>query len=267
MTAIGNLQLHLHNQLPRAGNKMRSLQGKATWRTGRFILGLATLFLLTGVTGTTQAQIRAADCKVGSRAAATGFWTWQPDTRVYVYVMQNDFSKEEISSLITPMQLWDAASEATESKVRLTYAGTTLTTRECENCLTILRGDVHNQPTHHGGEIRAFGINGTRIIHHASIVIDPKMNTSASLKSAVAHELGHSFGLQDCYDCKDRSTVMIKFGGFSLSNGLEGPTGCDVTQVRRAYIELKKRYRPVVVKEDEGEEGEPDDTPLVIPEP
>jgi hypothetical protein len=158
-------------------------------------------------------------------------------------------------------------SEATGSKVRLIYAGTTLTPLECETCLTILRGNVHNEKTRHGSEIRAFGINGTRIIHHASIVIDPRMKTTASLTSAVAHELGHTFGLQDCYDCKDRSTVMIKFGGFSLSNGLEGPTGCDVTQVRKAYVELKKRYRPVVVHEDEGEEGVPDDTPLVIPEP
>ena len=246
---------------------MSSLPGKAICCAGRFILGFATLFVLTGLTATTRAQIRVADCKVGSRAAATGFWTWQPDTRVYVYVLQNEFSKEEISSLITPIQLWDAVSEATGSKVRLSYAGTTPAPLECENCLTILRGAVHNKKTHHGGEIRAFGINGTRIIHHASIVIDPRMNTSESLKSAVAHELGHSFGLQDCYDCNDRSTVMAKFGGFSLSNGLEGPTGCDVTQVTKAYIELKKRYRPVVVQEDEGEEGEVDDTPLVIPEP
>ena len=246
---------------------MCSLPGKATCCAGRFILGFATLFLLTGLTGTTWAQIRVADCKVGSRAAATGFWTWQPNTRVYVYVLQNEFSKEEISSLITPMQLWDAVSEATGSKVRLIYAGTTPAPLECENCLTIQRGAVHNKKHRHGGEIKAFGINGTRIIHHASIVIDPRMNTSASLKSAVAHELGHSFGLQDCYDCNDRSTVMIKFSGFSLSNGLEGPTGCDVTQVTKAYIELKKRYRPVVVQEDEGEEGEVDDTPLVIPEP
>ena len=245
---------------------MSSIQQQATWCAGRFILWFAMLLMLTGLTGSTHAQTREADCKVGWRAAATGFWTWQPGAHIYAYVLQNDFSKEEISSVTTPIQLWDAVSEATESKVRLTYAGTTLTPLECENCLTILRGNVHNEKTRHGSEIRAFGINGTRIIHHASIVIDPKMKTSESLKSAVAHELGHSFGLQDCYNCKDRSTVMIKFGSFSLSNGVGGPTGCDVTQVRKAYIELKKRYRPVVIQEDEGEEGVPDDTPLVVPQ-
>ena len=267
MTATGNSQRHHLRPLRWAGDSMRSVRRKATWYAGRFILWFALLFLLTRPTGTIQSQTRLEDCKVGSRAAATGFWTWQPDTRVYVYVVKNDFSKEEIDSLTTPILLWDAVSETTESKVRLTYAGTTPRPLECENCLTVLRGNVHHEKARHGGEIRAFGINGTRIIHHASIVIDPRMKTSASLKSVVAHELGHSFGLQDCYGCKDHSTVMIKFGGFSQSNGVEGPTGCDVTQVRKAYIELKKRYRPVVAKEDEGEEGVPDDTPLVIPEP
>ena len=246
---------------------MNFIQQTATWCVARFIFWFALLVLLMSLTRTSQAQSGVSDCKVGSRAAATGFWTWQPDSRVYVYVLEDNFSKEEINSLTTPMQLWDAVSETTESKVRLTYAGMTKSPRDCENCLTILRGNVHTDKTRHGSEIRAFGLNGTRIIHHASIVIDPRMKTSASLKSAVAHELGHSFGLQDCYDCKGRSTVMIKFGGFSLSNGVEGPTGCDVAQVRKAYIELKKRYRQVVVHEDEGEEGEPDDTPLVIPKP
>lgn len=244
---------------------MGTAQQRATWSC-RFILWFAVLLLLTGLTGTMQAQPRVADCKVGSRAAATGFWTWQPDARVYVYVLQNDFSEEEINFLIRPVQLWDAVSESTESKVRLTYVGTTLTTRDCENCLTILRDNIHNEKTRHGGEIRAFGINGTRIIHHASIVIDPRMKTSDSLKSAVAHELGHSFGLRDCYDCQERSTAMVKFSGFSASTGVEGPTGCDVAQVRKAYVELKQRYPPLVVHDDEGEDGVLDDTPLVIPE-
>ena len=227
----------------------------------------ASFLLLLGSAGNSDAQITGGDCRVGSRAAATGFWTWPPDTRVYVYVLETDFSKEEIPSLTKPIQLWDAVSEKTQSKVRLVYAGTTLSPRDCENCLTILRGKIHNKKTRHGGEIRALGINGTRIIHHASIVIDPQMKTSESLASAVAHELGHSFGLQDCYNCKDRTTVMLKFSGFSASNGLEGPTGCDVVQVSKAYAELRQRYRPLVVHEDEGEEGEEDDTPLVIPEP
>jgi hypothetical protein len=225
------------------------------------------LLQVTSLTGTTAAQTRVNDCKIGSRAAATGFWTWPPDSQIYVFVLQHDFSKEEISFLSRPIKTWDAVSETTESKVRLTYAGPTVAPRDCENCLTLLRGNVHNNKSRHGGEIRAFGINGTRIIHHASIVIDPRMKTSESLASAVAHELGHSFGLQDCYNCKDRSTVMIKFSGFSVSNGLEGPTGCDVAQVRKAYTELRLRYPPNVVHVDEGEEPVPDDTPLVIPEP
>ena len=231
------------------------------------ILGVALLMFSMSLSGSSQAQSSVADCKVGTRAAATGFWTWQPDSQVNAYILQSDFSKEEIPYLMRPIQLWDAVWQSTQSKVRLTYAGTTLTPRECENCLTISRGNVHNKKTRHGSEIRAFGVNGSRIIHHAFIVIDPRLKTFESLTNAMAHELGHSFGLQDCYNCKDRSTVMLKFSGFNASTGMEGPTGCDVAQVKKAYAELKQRYRPVVVQEDEGEEGVLDDTPLVIPEP
>ena len=246
---------------------MNAQQRTAMWCAGQLILWFAILLLLASLAKTSQGQTRPTECKVGSRAAATGFWTWPPDSQIYVFVLQNDFSKEEISFLTKPIKMWDAVSETTDSKVRLTYAGPTITPRDCENCLTLLRGKVHNDKTRHGGEITAFGINGTRIIHHAFVVIDPRMKTSASLMSAVAHELGHSFGLQDCYNCKDRSTVMLGFSGFSVSNELEGPTGCDVVQVKKAYAELRLRYRPVVVHVDEGEEPVPDDTPLVIPEP
>ena len=35
--------------------------------------------------------------------------------------------------------------------------------------------------------------------------------------NALAHELGHSFGLLDCYSCKTQSTVMIRFDHKALS--------------------------------------------------
>src|SRR5687768_10709919 len=151
MTVIGNSPPRPLRPLPEAGKIMSNIQRRVSW--------FAMLVLLAGLTGSTLAQTRVADCKVGSRATATGFWTWQPETQVNVYVLQSDFSKEEISSLKTPIELWDAVSEATESKVSLTYAGATQTPLECENCLTIRRGNVHNEKTRHASEIRAFGIN------------------------------------------------------------------------------------------------------------
>jgi len=242
--------------------------------TGRFILGVLSLLVLMCVIERPSyaegAASSVSNCEIGSRAARAGFWTWQPGSQVQVYILQKDFASEEIPYLTKPLELWDAVWESTGSRVRITYAGTTTVPRECENCLTIGRSRIYNVKTRHGSEIKAYGVIGTRIIKYATIAIDPKLTNSKSLTNAVAHELGHSFGLLDCYDCKGGSTVMTKFTGMSISNNVEGPTGCDIAQVRKAYkeLELRERAAPVAeVQEDEGEEPVLDDTPLVVPKP
>jgi hypothetical protein len=63
---------------------------------------------------------------------------------------------------------------------------------------------------------------------------------------------------------------MIKFKDVNVSNEMDGPTGCDLAQVKAVYEylnELKPRRsaKPPIV--DEGEEPVEDDTPVVIPKP
>lgn len=241
--------------------------------TGRIIRRVPLLLLLTliiGIPGHAQTDGYAvSNCKIDSRAARTGFWTWEPGSHVQVYILQDNFTSEEIPYLTKPLQLWDVVWESTGSLVRISYAGTTPAPRECDNCLTIIRSKIYNGKTRHGGEIKAYGVIGTRIIKYATITIDPKLSNTKSLTHAVAHELGHSFGLLDCYDCKAGSTVMLQFATINQSN-IAGPTDCDIAQIRKAYKELKLRIRPAAlasVQEDEGEEPVPDDTPLVLPQP
>ena len=90
----------------------------------------------------------------------------------------------------------------------------------------------------------------------------------------MAHELGHNFGLPDCFSCKGHNTVMSLI---RTSDGLDGPMLCDVAQVRRVYdhvriraAELKKHKPPVRLAKitvDEGEEPVDDDTPIVLKKP
>ena len=249
---------------------MNSIRGSSVPNVGKFAVRVSLLLLVTwsiGFCGYAQnGEVSAGDCKIGSRAARTGFWTWDSGSHVKVYILQNDFTSEEILYLTKPLQLWDAAGESTGSGVRLTYAGLTATPLECENCLTILRASVYNKKTRHGSEVKAHGIIGTRIIKYASISIDHKLD-SKTLTNAVAHEIGHSFGLLDCYDCREGSTVMLRFTGTNKSNGMEGPSRCDIAQVSKGYKELKRNLRlapMAIVQEDEGEEPVPDDSPLVV---
>jgi hypothetical protein len=86
----------------------------------------------------------------------------------------------------------------------------------------------------------------------------------------VAHELGHNFGLLDCFTCKKKSTLMNQLKVMNVPNDMATPTACDIAQVREAYNELKVRVRPSPPNRnliDDGEEPVDDDTPVVIPKP
>lgn len=203
-------------------------------------------------------------CKVGSTAAGIGFWRWNHGARLKVYVIASDFSAAEIPYLVLPLQKWSAVSQETGSAVTLAYEGTTSQLMSCENCVTIMRANVLDRRSRHGSEVKAYGYSGSKLIKYAAILIDPAFKNPETLTNAVAHELGHSFGLTDCYECKDGSTVMNKLKAMNVSNGMVGPTACDVAQVRVAYAETRTRVSTkVAVVVDEGEEGVEDDTPIV----
>ena len=208
-------------------------------------------------------------CVVGSRAAAIGFWTWAPGTRVRVYVRSADFDKKQFTKLLTALDNWNSASEQTGSGVQFQYQGDSEFERMCDNCLTIFRGRVFEKTTRHATEIRAHSVGDTQIIRSAAIIVDPVLTNAEALLNALVHELGHNLGLLDCYSCKRKSTVMNQLDEVNVSNGMERPTACDIAQVKNAYAQLKASaessraaIQPVVV--DEGEEPEDDDTPIVM---
>jgi hypothetical protein len=209
-------------------------------------------------------------CDVGVQAPPVGFWVWPAGSQIKVYVVESDFQPGEVSHLLTPLASWNAVSELTGSRVKFEYAGTVMSAPHCENCLTIERGAVFDKRQRHLTELRAYSARGDRILSWASIVIDPALTNPSALTDAVAHELGHNFGLLDCYSCKTRATVMNQFGPVNSPNNLPGPTACDVAQVKLAYKQLTlqtSRTAPAKTLPDEGEEPVDDDTPIVIPKP
>ena len=233
-------------------------------------LFFVTLFLAScWISAAAQTQT-FLPCKVGVRAPAIGFWTWAQGAHVKVYIRIPDFTPGEIPYLLAPLQTWDAAHEQSGSGVRFEYQGTVLEPMLCVNCLTIQRGKVFAKTARHAAELQAFSLQSNQVITYASIVIDPVISNLEALTFMMAHELGHSVGLFDCNSCRQKSSVMTKFKIVNVSNGLEGPTACDLAQVQAAYRELKLHPRPsptALTRVDEGEEPVDDDTPIVPRKP
>jgi hypothetical protein len=213
---------------------------------------------------------QSESCKVGLQAPPSGFFTWLPGSRIKVYVVGSDFEDTYLPFVLAPLSNWNAVSDSTGSRVKFEYKGTTAVPLYCENCLTIKRGQVFDKSKRHLTELRIYSARD-RLLTWATIVIDPLLTSPKTLTNAVAHELGHSFGLLDCYSCKEESTVMIQFKTVNASNEMNGPTLCDVAEVKRAYqkfaAQLKSSPRPKLIVVDEGEEPVEDDTPVVVPKP
>jgi len=232
------------------------------------LIPILCILLLLSVRMTAQSSSMTS-CTVGKDAAAFGFWTWPTNSTIKVYVVAEDFKDDELPFLLKPLETWSAVSEATGSGVKFDFIGPTTAALYCENCLTIRRAEVFDKVKRHATELRAYSARSNQIMTWAHILVDPVLKNPQALTNAIVHELGHNFGLQDCYGCKARSTVMIQFKVVNEPNGMEGPTACDIVQVKAAFKELAVRVRPVPKAEivDEGEEPVDDDTPVVIKKP
>lgn len=65
-------------------------------------------------------------------------------------------------------------------------------------------------------------------LSRAVINIHPNVNDCAALRQALAHEIGHTFGLGDCPSCCAQVTVMTLAAGYNdTTQGRETPGPCD----------------------------------------
>lgn len=216
----------------------------------------------------------SSPCVAGHTAAATGFWTWPADTTVNVYLREPDFAEADVVPVRISVENWDASAAENGSNVRFRVRGLTSETRTAIGDMTLTRGDVYNKRLRHLALLEAHSLNEDRMISYAVVAVDRSVKNPEVLTNVVAHEIGHTLGLLDCSDCRDKSTAMglMKPGG--ASNGIEGPTSCDKQSVNGAYRNLLARGAPsaavMSLKKqvvDEGEEPEEDDTAVVVRKP
>jgi predicted Zn-dependent protease with MMP-like domain len=209
-------------------------------------------------------------CVAGRTAAPVGFWTWPSNSHVNVYLRQPDFSEAEISAVKVAVQNWDLTGLENGSNVRFSFQGLSRETRIAPADVTIVRRAIYDKRVRHLALLEAHSLRNDQLIDYALIVVDTSVNRPEVLTNVIAHELGHSLGLLDCYKCHRKSTAMGLLKTASESNGIEGPTACDRNAVKLAYHELKVHVRPapgaVALAQpiaNQGKDAEEDKTPIV----
>lgn len=217
------------------------------------------------------AETLGSPCVAGRTATTFGFWTWPANSRVTVYLREPDFSAADIAAVILAVQNWDDSSLENGSHVRFSVRGLTHETKTAGGDMTLIRGDVFDNERRHLAMLQAHSLKEDSLIDYVVVVVDRSVRNPAVLTNVIAHEIGHSLGLQDCYKCNKKSTAMGLMKGGGESNGIEGPTTCDKEVVVAAYRDLLARGAQSATARlrkplDEGEEPEADDTP-VVPRP
>jgi hypothetical protein len=237
-----------------------------------FILLSIAATLGLDVPGTANSAPALGRCVVGRNAAPIGFWTWPANSQVNVYLREPDFSADYVSAVRVAVQNWDAADSENGSNVHFIFHGLTRETRMAHGDMTITRGDVYEKQIKHLALLEAHSLRSDQLIDYALVVVDFRVKNPEVLTNVMAHELGHSLGLLDCYECQSKTTAMGLMKTAGEPNGIDGPTICDKVGVQAAYQELARRVRPapiaVALKKppaDPGEDPEADDTPIIRP--
>jgi len=195
---------------------------------------LAAILFLLVLNFSANGQMRPLVCTPNLTAPPVSGPHWSSDAEVTVYFAGNMFTPKQREALLDAMEAWNIAEIITRSGVEFSYGGETDQILKCRNCLTVRRRQVQQMARHHYALFYPIADRDGFLVS-AWIDVDVGTTNLRALSGFMAHEMGHGMGLWDCATCKKKETVMNAFPGVNSSNGLAGPSPCDVETVRQIY--------------------------------
>lgn len=170
-------------------------------------------------------------CQPGKTSPEAHSWRWKPGTLVRVYYLKDDFSESEKAALSRAVNNWNEALSETDSRVRFLIGGESVSEAQDGTSITVIRGLPKGKER--VGEVKLHSVKQGRV--RLNIVISPKVTDIDALTSLMTHELGHTMGLADCYECRRGTTAMSAFRGTNKGNDVYEPSECDRYVVAAGY--------------------------------
>ena len=188
-------------------------------------------------------------CQIGKTSPKTLGWRWKPDTHVGVYYLKNNFSRAEAEALSQAIDNWNHALKEIDSHIVFLHGGESEGVAEANDAsIMVMRGIPRGRERL--GEIRFSSMSNGMV--HLTVIMSPVITDPRALKSLMTHEVGHSLGLADCYECRRGTTAMAAFKDKNRGNDVYEPSGCDKYAVATAYAgEIGAQARAAVPAEQE----------------
>jgi hypothetical protein len=170
-------------------------------------------------------------CKPGKTSPEAHGWRWKQGTPVRVYYLKDHFSAAEVEALSRAVHTWNNALREMDSQIAFMIGGERETVAKDHASVTVVRGIPRVKER--VGETRFYSMsNGTARL---TMTINPVVTNLGALTSLMTHELGHSLGLADCYQCRRGTTAMSAFKGDNKGNDVYEPSACDKYVVAAGY--------------------------------
>jgi predicted Zn-dependent protease len=184
-------------------------------------------------------------CKPGKTSTQTIGWRWKPNTHVKIYYLKSDFTSAEREAFSRAVNNWNKALYEMDSRVSFTIKGERESVSEDDASITVLRGIPKGK--HRLGHLRFYSMSNG--VMRATMMISPVVTDLNALTSLMAHEMGHSLGLADCYECQRGTTAMAAFKDKNKGNDVYEPSECDKYVVVAGYRNETDSQARVVMSE------------------
>lgn len=216
----------------------------------RLSMLISLVFVCLIIVAIPALQSAADDVPCTNPAQKTQQFAWTKGVPVNVVINANQFSVDDFNCLKTAFDNWNAAKGQNGNGSNVTFNVTrstqTVVTRSANGDISATGSNVYqvNRAVPWTGALDA-GVTGgqtngtTR--DNAISSINPGITNCLALTETMAHEIGHTFGLDECSNCADGSSVMtgvpctetnesgnctaVDFN--DTSAGTSGPTPCD----------------------------------------
>lgn len=189
-------------------------------------------------------------CQPGKTSPEALGWRWKPGTSVRIGYLKDNFSQAEKEAFSRAINNWNIALERTESQVVFVTGDELEGLAKNSASITVARGIPRGRER--VGEIRFHSIASGMV--RLTMTVSPVVTDLNALTSLMTHELGHSLGLADCYECRRGTTAMAAFKSKNKGNEVFAPSECDTYVVASGYAGQRSEQAKVVRMEQKSRE-------------